>query len=373
MEHLKKIIIEKIKREGPITFNAFMDIALYYPGLGYYTSPETVIGRKGDFYTSPHQHRIFGVMIGRQLEEMWAFMGKQPVFHVIEIGAGAGHLCRDILEYARNREIFGALQYAVVELNPWLAEKQKALLSAFSGKVRWASSLRELRKVRGCILSNELLDSFPVHVIEMEDTLKEIYVSSDGKDICEQKLDVSTHHIFDYLDTYGIRLPLGNRTEINLKIRDWLRDVSEIHHDGFIITIDYGYASVEYYDPERARGTLLCYRGHRTNENTYEAVGKQDITAHVNFSSLAAWGEECGYRTVGYCPQGTFLISLGIDEVIEELYGNSPDYASQVLQVKGLLLPQGTGESHKVLVQYRGEGLPALRGFSIRNKAASLT
>ncbi|MDP3298018.1 MAG: SAM-dependent methyltransferase [Thermodesulfovibrionia bacterium] len=408
MTPLEKIIIDKIKKQDLITFETFMDMALYYPGLGYYTSPDLKIGRKGDFYTSPHLHKIFGAMIGKQLEEMWEIIERPSVFHAVEIGAGAGYLCKDILDYLKTREIFQSLNYIIVEINPVMIEKQKELLSnppnppfikvmtrrggergLLDEKVKWISSLRELNNIRGCIFSNELLDAFPVHVVEIvnEDypsptplpqregvrgRVKEIYVAFDGNKIIELKQDISSIDIINYIKEFSIDIPNGYRTEINLKIKDWLKEISEILHEGFVITIDYGYTAKEYYDEERSKGTLLCYHKHRMNENPYENIGKQDITAHVNFSSLKKWGEEIGFKTIGYCPQGTFLISLGIDEVITELYGNSLDYESEILKIKGLILPQGMGESHRVMIQYKGERLPTLRGFSMRNQINTL-
>ena len=400
MTPLEKIIIDKIKKQGSITFETFMDMALYYPELGYYTSPDLKIGRKGDFYTSPHLHKIFGAMIGKQLEEMWEIMERPSVFHAVEIGAGAGYLCKDILDYLKTREIFQSLNYIIVEINPVMIEKQKELLSnppnpwspsappksgkpplikvmtrrggergLLDEKVKWVSSLRELNNIRGCIFSNELLDAFPVHVVEI---VKEIYVAFDGNKIIELKQDISSIDIINYIKEFSIDIPNGYKTEINLKIKDWLKEISEILHEGFVITIDYGYTAKEYYDEERSKGTLLCYHKHRMNENPYENIGEQDITAHVNFSSLKKWGEEIGLKTIGYCQQGTFLISLGIDEVITEIYGNSSDYESEILKIKGLILPQGMGESHKVMIQYKGERLPALRGFSMRNQINTL-
>lgn len=391
MTPLEKIIIDKIKKQDLITFETFMDMALYYPELGYYTSPDLKIGRKGDFYTSPHLHKIFGAMIGKQLEEMWEIMERPSVFHAVEIGAGAGYLCKDILDYLKTREIFQSLNYIIVEINPVMIEKQKELLSnppnpplmkvmtrrggergLLDEKVKWVSSLRELNNIRGCIFSNELLDAFPVHLIEMEDALKEIFINFGGKNIIEQKLDISSPNLLKYLEEFNIDIASGYRTEINLKIKDWLKEISEILHEGFVITIDYGYTAKEYYDEERSKGALLCYHKHRMNENPYENIGEQDITAHVNFSSLKKWGEEIGLKTIGYCPQGTYLISLGIDEVITEIYGNSSDYESEILKIKGLILPQGMGESHKVMIQYKGERLPTLRGFSMRNQINTL-
>lgn len=372
MNPLEQIIIDKIKKEGPITFETFMDMALYYPGLGYYTSPDIVIGRKGDFYTSPHLHKIFGIMIGKQFEEMWEIMKKPPCFYVVEIGGGSGYLCKDILEYLKEREIFNSLSYIIVEINPAMKTSQKKLLSDFSRKIKWVSSTKELNNIKGCIFSNELLDAFPVHIVEIEDDLKEIYVAYDMNKFIEIKQDISNIDIINYFKQFSIDIPSGCRTEINLKIKDWLKEISEVLSTGFLLTIDYGYTAEEYYDEERLKGTLLCYYKHRINENPYGNIGKQDITAHVNFSSLKKWGEEFGLKTTGYCPQGTFLISLRIDEAIAEIYGDSPDYSSEILNIKNLILPQGMGETHKVMVQYKGEGIPPLRGFSLRNHVSTL-
>ena len=372
MAILEQKIIERIKKQGPISFETFMDMALYYPGLGYYTSSESVIGRKGDFYTSPHLHSIFGVMIGKQLEEMWEIMGKPSDFSAVEIGAGRGYLCKDMLEYLKNREIFYSLNYIIAELNPVMKENQKNFLSDFSEKVTWVSSIKELRGIRGCIFSNELLDAFPVHLVEKKDTLKEVFISFNGININEHYKNVSSVDIINYLKQFSIEIPSGYRTEINLKIRDWIKDMAEALSDGFLLTIDYGFTAQEYYKEDRTKGTLLCYHKHRATENPYKNIGKQDITAHVNFSSLKRWGDKMRLKTIGYCPQGTFLIALGIDELITELYSTSPDYEGEILKIKGLFLPQGMGESHKVMVQYKGEGNPALRGFSLRNNVRYL-
>ncbi|MBI4698775.1 MAG: SAM-dependent methyltransferase [Nitrospirae bacterium] len=204
------------------------------------------------------------------------------------------------------------------------------------------------------------------------DKLKEVYVAFDAKNIVEQKNEINDPDILDYISYFNIMLLPEQRTEINLRIRYWLNEISEILQEGFVLTIDYGYSAQEYYNPDRPEGTLLCYHKHQVSDNPYEHIGEQDITAHVNFSSLKKWGEEFGLQTIGYCPQGTFLIALGIDEAITELYGNSPDYESEILKIKGLILPQAMGESHKVMIQYKGEGLPELKGFSLRNQINTL-
>lgn len=378
MSPLKQKIIEKIKSEGPINFETFMEMALYHPELGYYTKDSTKIGRAGDFYTSPHLHSMFGAMVGRQMEEMWTIIGRPEIFQIVEMGAGMGYLAKDMLEYLKGargkgqeaKGIFEHLRYTIVELNPTIKAKQQELLSEFKDKVNWVSSINELEPVAGCFLSNELLDAFPVRLIEAPNSpngeLKEIYVSIDGDSLVEIKMSCS-NDVKEYFKEFGIELPKGYKTEVNLKIKDWLKEINAKLSEGFILTIDYGYPAQDYYSEDRNRGTLLCYYQHQINENPYQNIGEQDLTAHVNFSSLKKWGDELCLKTIGFCPQGTYLVSLGIDEMIKELYGDSPD-VFDIAKIKGLILPQGMGESHKVMIQYKGKDEPGLRGFSFRNQ-----
>jgi SAM-dependent MidA family methyltransferase len=387
VDPLEQKITDKIEKQGPITFETFMEMALYEPGLGYYASESIEIGKAGDFYTSQHLHPIFGAMIARQIEELWEIMGRPSEFYAVEPGAGAGLMCMDIMDYLHDKEIFPSLTYVIVELNPFFREKQRRLLRQYTDKVRWGSSLKELGTIRGCILSNELLDAFPVHLVQMDNDLKEIYVTAgrgnnpplpssakegergfSGEYFRETKGPLSTGAIAEYVQDFSIGLPKYYRTEVNLRIKEWLRNVAGILSEGFILTIDYGYPAREYYSEERNRGTLICYYGHQLNENPYTNIGKQDITAHVNFSSVKKWGEELGFKPIGFCQQGTYLISLGIDEVIADLYANSAEYLFEVAKIKRLIFPGTLGETHKVMVQYKGRGHPELRGFAIRNQ-----
>jgi SAM-dependent MidA family methyltransferase len=385
MTPLVQCIIDRIIKEGPITFEAFMQMALYHPGLGYYSSSRTAIGRDGDFYTSTHLHPVFGAMIGRQLIEMWMIMGRPAVFHAVEIGAGNGYLCKDIIDYllkpsedpsiVQDKNGFlNSIRYVIVEPYDHFQERQKKLLREQnrSNIVSWVRSLHDIDNVVGCIFSNELLDAFPVHLVEMDNGLKEVYITYDGEKF-EEKLDnVSTTDLVHYINQQHIELQTGYRTEINLQIKKWLVEINKALSMGFLFTIDYGYTAREYYNSDRTKGALLCYHRHLFNENPYQHIGEQDITAHVNYSSLKKWGDEFGLKTLGYCPQGTFLVAAGIDEAITELYSDSPDYLSEIAKIKGLIVPQGMGESHSVMIQYKGEGLPELRGFSMRNQLRGL-
>ncbi|MFZ5906650.1 MAG: class I SAM-dependent methyltransferase [Nitrospirota bacterium] len=372
MNQLAQKILEKINREGPMPFETFMDMALYEPRLGYYASGKLEIGKAGDYYTSQHLHPIFGALLGMQLEEMWKIMGKPSVFYAVEPGAGTGHLCMDLLTYASQKEFYDSISYVIVEPHPSVQEKQQKVLKGFSGKVNWVSSLEDLGSISGCVLSNELLDAFPVHLVEMEDTLKEVYVTAENGQFREAKGEVSTPLLAGYLEEFTLSLPSGYRTEISLRVQGWLRSVSNLLSEGFILTIDYGHTLPEYYSKERNRGTLMCYFRHQANEDPYSNIGDQDITAHVNFSAVKKWGEELGFRTLGFCPQGTYLVSLGIDEMIAELYRNSKDYLFEIARIKRLILPGTLGETHKVLIQYKGERSPALRGFALKNQMGKL-
>ena len=356
---------------GPLSFENFMEIALYSPGLGYYTRETTSIGREGDFYTSPHLHPLFGAMIGKQLEEMWQLPGMPSEFHVVEMGAGMGWLALDILNYLETRDIFRDLHYTIVEINPSIKAGQKELLLKFRDKVNWTDSLTNLGPIRGCFLSNELLDAFPVRLVEMDDELCEVYVSIDaGNEFIEIRKPCSTE-VREYFGEFGIDVSgvmhKGYRTEVNLWIREWVGEISARLELGFVLTVDYGYPADDYYSSERNRGTLLGYHRHQIVENPYINVGEQDLTAHVNFSSVKKWGEAAGLRTLGFAPQGPYLISLGMDEVIADMPGLAGD-SFDTSKIKALLLPEGMGESHKVLIQYKGKEDVRLRGFELRNR-----
>jgi SAM-dependent MidA family methyltransferase len=385
MTPLEKIIINRIQKKGPITFKTFMDMALYYPDLGYYSSAKSLIGRRGDFYTGPHLHSIFGAMIGKQLVEMWNAMDRPDNFKAVEMGAAHGYLCRDIFDYLHaastdtagsgvKRDFLNSFNYIIIEPFAHFEEKQKELLADYQSSISWAMALNEFPKgtIKGCFLSNELLDAFPVHLVEMDNGLQEVYVTTDSRGLIEDKNTISSGELLNYLKDSSISLQPGYRTEINLGIKRWLLDVSSALSEGFVLTIDYGYSVKEYFSDDRTKGTLMCYYKHRYNENPYQNIGEQDISAHINFSSIKKSGNEAGLITAGYCPQGTYLISSGIDELISEFYIESPDYLSEISKIKGLIMPQGMGESHSVMVQYKGERLPELRGFSMRNLAGNL-
>jgi SAM-dependent MidA family methyltransferase len=156
---LKEKIIRRIRDEGPISFETFMDMALYEPGLGYYAKDSTEIGRGADFYTSSHLHRAFGAMLGRQAEEMWELTGRPARFDIVEMGAGMGYLAKDLLDYVQYRPPGKSLVYTIVELNPSVTRKQQDILGERGGKVRWIRGLESLEPVTGCLPSPSISSS----------------------------------------------------------------------------------------------------------------------------------------------------------------------------------------------------------------------
>jgi len=365
---LEEIIIEKIKQKRGITFRDFMEIALYYPGYGYYTSPGEKIGRRGDYYTSPDVGSVFGELFCIQLKELWEIMDKKR-FTILEIGAGKGLLCRDILEYSkRYKEFSESINYVIVEKSPQMTERQKRTIQ--DDRVSWENSLKNL-SIEGCIISNELIDSFPVHIVEMrKGKLWEVYVTyKEG--FVEELRPPSTPLLEEYLSQLEIKLKEGFRIEINLDALEWIKNVANTLRRGFVITVDYGYTAEELNVPHRARGTLLCYYKHSAYNNPYERIGLQDITTHVNFSALTYWGRLNGLELCGYTDQAHFILGL-LEEYFRAMEDEYQEYYRKLQQIKRLILPGEMGETFKVLVQYKGVRPPKIKGMKYAKDSFSL-
>ena len=369
---LEQIIRDKIKKEGAITFETFMDLGLYHPEWGYYMTDNVRIGPHGDFYTSSHMHPIFGWLLANQLDEIKLKMGNPADFTILEIGAGRGYLAAGILHYIEKYLKWDApWKYIIIEKNPFTLKDQKQQLENYESRVIWKSSLGDVNKFCGCIVTNELLDAFPVHLVLKKDHFQEIYVEANEKGFIETVGGLSCPELSGYIERFNIPEIQGYRTEINLRIKDYLKVIGSILSEGFLISIDYGYSSREYYSEARNKGTLLSYYQHKISEDPYMNIGNQDITAHINFSALKDWGNDLGFKTIGYCPQGTFLVSLGIGEIIAKELEKDPTFELELLKIKGLLFDMG--ESHQVMIQHKGKSdLQNLRGFKLKNRSNRL-
>jgi SAM-dependent MidA family methyltransferase len=196
--------------------------------------------------------------------------------------------------------------------------------------------------------------------------LKEIYVAQDHGQLKEQRGELSDSRIASYFQSMDITLQEDQRAEVNLKALDWMEKVAWCLKKGFVLTIDYGYLAKELYGPHRREGTLLCYTQHQTSDNPYERLGQQDITSHVNFTSLIQKGEEVGLQFTGLVPQYQFLLALGLLQEMESLGREMPEMdALQLrLSLKHLIEPEmGMGEVFKVLIQHKGIDQPKLDGL----------
>lgn len=353
-------IAQKIKREGPLSFHDFMEMALYDPAVGYYSSPAEKIGSTGDFYTSAYLSSIFGALIGKQLEEMWEMMNVQD-FAIIEYGAGSGLLCSDILHYLKaNNRLYLQLTYYIIEKSPSMIEKEKTVLAGYESKVKWINSITEIPAVTGCILSNEVVDNFAVHRVLMQDELMELFVDYNGEFI--ELLKPASAELKNYLHRFNITLPKGYRTEINLAAENWIKEIAAALKKGFVLTIDYGYTAEEFYNERRSSGTLLCYYKHTINDDVFQHIGEQDITTHVNFSALIKAGSKEGLNYCGFTNQSNFLLSLGLTNYLRQVEAEvaRPMDCNSISLYKLLF---EMGRKIKVLAQEKEVGTVSLSGM----------
>ena len=250
---LRQILLDRIQKHGPMTFARFMEACLYEPGLGYYTSPGRKVGAEGDFYTSSNVHALFGRLLARELCRMWQEMGRPHTFQIVEMGAANGRLACDIMDGVRSLEpeFYRTVTYRLIEKEPSLREAQQTLLKDHASHLAW-STPEELAEgsvtFTGCLVSNELVDAMPVHLVEMTAAgLQEVFVTADGEEFREILAPPSTPALASYLERIGATLGPGQRAEIRLAALDWLTGVAGALQHGFILTIDYGYLAPELY------------------------------------------------------------------------------------------------------------------------------
>lgn len=380
-QKLGDIISERIETSfrQRITFAEYMDLVLYEPTYGYYSSGVVNIGAGGDFFTSASLGADLGELLAIQFHEIWHKLNCPNPFTLVEMGAGNGRLAADILNYLQRdcSDLISSLQYIIVEQSPQLRKQQQQFLQDFFQLDLTWKTLAELPddSVNGCFFSNELVDAFPVHLVTTKgNNLQEIYLTLQDGNLVETTSAVSTPKIAAYFDLIGINLlnpAYGDRyrTEVNLAALDWLATISHKLKQGYILTIDYGYTAARYYSPQRSQGTLQCYYQHRRHHNPYVNLGYQDITAHVDFTALERQGELLGLDLIGFTQQGMFLMALGLGDRLDELSSGKYD-VRQILQRRDalhqLIDPAGLG-GFGVLVQGKGVNSEqrSLKGLTI--------
>ncbi|MBS1263300.1 MAG: hypothetical protein MAG715_00476 [Methanonatronarchaeales archaeon] len=330
------LLRRRIEETGPVSFRDFMEEALYGEE-GYYTRGG---GPGRDFRTGPEMHPAFA----EALANLFIDAG---ISTVVEVGAGAGAFAGGVTEAYRERG--RDLRYVAVDRSGAARERLEGLPG-----VRVEGSMEGVKPFSGVLFSNELLDAIPVHVVEVREGLKEVYVDFYGGEFVEV-LRRAPREVREYFDWLAVDLPEGFRTEVNLGANWWLEEVAPGLRRGLILTVDYGGPSYELYAPRRRGGTVMCFRRGTAHENPYVDVGRQDITSRVNFTAIATRGEELGLETLGLYPQGPFLQVAGMDEIVErERSGRTHrDFLRWFVPVRRMLMPGGMGETHRVLVQTR--------------------
>ena len=311
---------------------------------------------------------------------MWQNLGCPNPFYLVEMGAGNGELARDILNFIENNEdraFIEALRYTLVERSPTLIQLQQELLAPCKQiKLSWQTwSDIVQNSIEGCFFSNELVDAFPVHLVtKRQDCLQEVYLTFQENKLTETVHPISTKKLARYFESIGINLleaqyPQDYRTEVNLKALDWLETVAAKLKRGYVLTIDYGYSADKYYHPARSQGTLQCYYQHRRHSNPYVNLGRQDITAHVDFTALERQGELCSLKTLGETQQGLFLMALGLGDRLDRLSSGEYNIAEIFKRrdaLHQLIDPTGLG-GFKVLVQ--GKNLTELSLLGLNTPA----
>jgi SAM-dependent MidA family methyltransferase len=360
--HLVERIRAEIGSTGPMTFARFMELALYDPERGYYTRADTDQGpgRTGDFLTAPEGHPIFGWSIARFLEAAWAALDRPNRFVVREHGAGTGALAAGILDGLRRSgsALFDAVEYHAVDVAPTRREALDARLrnADLADHVRPADDT----PAPGALIANELLDALPVHRVEGGDggrLLERFVTLGTGERTFDTVLaPPSTPALEARLAAVGVTLEPGQPAEVCLAIDGWLRDATVPLDRGVALLIDYGYPARELYASTRG-STLRAYHRHRVHADPFVAIGRQDLTAHVDLTAVERAAAAAGLRRIGSTTQGPFLADLGAGELLVAMQ-TAPDttfesYATARAALMRMLDPRATG-AFAVLAFERG-------------------
>ncbi len=356
MRTLFDIIKEEIRESGPISFRRFVELSLFHPQHGYYSSGKARIGKKGDFYTSPSVHRSFGETISRFLARASLLLEGEK-FTIVEFGASNGQLAFDILGALRENhpDLYARTDYVISEISSVARQAAKKTLEGHRERVRWTDDLRKIERDGFCgvVIANEFLDSLPFHRLKLHGgETREVFLSLRDGEIEEVLRDPETEGLYEFSKRYLDEYVQGEEAEACLLAGKWLAEVGAALQKGFILSIDYGSLAPELYSPGRRKGTYRCFYRHELSSNPYIRVGEQDITADVNFSELIRIGDTLGLSTIKYATQGQFLVDWGILEIFKTY--DKPQNQGDRLAAKTLFMPEFMGRRFKVLLQSKG-------------------
>ncbi len=363
---LAGIVRAEIEAAGPMTFARFMALSLGHPEHGYYARPDLRWGREGDFETSPEVHPIFGYLWARQVRECWERLGSPSRFDLVEAGAGSGAFAVALLTWLRERApvCFAAARPRLLDGHPRRLEEQHARLEAagLEGEcVLLADWLGRPERVTGVVISNELFDALPVHLLRREGgTLLEWYVGvDDGGALRLEAGEPSSPALAQRFLKLGLEPGEDCDAEVSLAAAELMTAIAGRLDRGYVLTIDYGYAAPELYAPWRRGGTLLAFRNHSPQPDPLSMPGLTDLTAHVDFTSLAAAAARAGFEAAPLTTQARALVALGLGEAVEAARQRiGEDFAGFAVARRAadtLLEPAGLG---RIKVQALAKSVP---------------
>jgi len=350
-------------RGGWISFARYMELALYAPGLGYYSAGARKFGAAGDFVTAPEMSAFFGRALARQVAQVMEV--SQPL--LLEVGAGSGRLAADLL---RELEALGRLpeRYEILDLSADLRERQQATLAAAAPhllpRVRWLDRLPET--FSGVVVANEVLDAMPAHVVAWrDDGIFERGVGVDETGVLAWHERPATGRLLAAAEEIAAQcsLPPGYESEISLAARAWAAEWGHRLQRGALLLIDYGFPRREFYHPQRGRGTLMCHYRHHSHPDPFYLPGLQDVTVHVDFTAIIATAAAAGLDLLGYASQGRFLLDCGILDLLAREQPGTADYIRASGAINQMLMPHEMGELFKAIAIGRGIACPLL-GFA---------
>lgn len=368
-EQLRGLIVEAIRRAGGrLSFEDFMDRALFAPGLGYYMAGARKFGRDGDFVTAPEISPLFGATLAHQCSEVLAKTGGG----IVEFGGGTGSLAASLLEELARLGARPA-RYCIVELSPELRERQRATVRervpAEFDRVEWLLDA-PAAPFDGLVIANEILDALPVRLFERRAgaSLERGVTVDEAGALAWTTWPADASFEREIGRCFApAPVPRDYRSEINLRQRTWLADLRRFLRRGVALLIDYGDTRRERYHPDLDEGSLRCYRRHRVHGDALWGPGLQDITASVDFTAVAEDAVDAGFDVLGYATQAGFLLACGIEGRLHRHLDDPATAARLAMQARILLLPSEMGTRCKVIALGRDYAGP-LSGFALRDE-----
>lgn len=351
LQSMRTVIKEKLILEGYISFAEYMQIVLYHPKYGYYTTKNKVIGIEGDFYTSANVGTIFGEALA---EKFVNEVVKKDIYSILEYAAGEGKTALAILDYLVKfyPQIYENLTYNIIEISPEMRNKQKVALCSHMHKIKWIDNIAEIKPFEGLVFANELLDAMSVHVLKyFKAGLLESYIYLNSGKIhkaylpCSDEVNNNVELIPD--------LPVGSVLDFCTDAFTWLREIYENSSASIVYIIDYGYTIGRKRLPQyRKRSTIRCFKNHKIYNNPLAEMGQRDITADVDFTTLEKAAKSIGFNTYKLENQGKFILHSGL---YEKLINNKAEFTqdkvieSKMRSLKQLVFPGAMGEAFEVL------------------------